>query len=172
MAKKPARRSRVPPQKAPRKKPAPAEAPAPPPEVGPFDAHFFESQFKNLLRPRGLPASKLAPQPYLVTLVLGDGMVALDIARIEELSEQWALIVVDETNGLPGASGQSRFVFVPYAAIARVEVSGSENRTTAIGFHRQPAERKKRGVRKQTVRKKVTRKKKVARKAPKTTRRA
>ena len=138
--------------KPPGKTESTAENPAPPPDVGPFDADFFESQFPNLLRPADEAAKPIPPQPYVVTLVLGDGMLQLEIAQIDELSDQWGLFSVYEGHGQRDGSSPSRFVFVPYAAIARIEVSGSESRTAPIGFHRKPAE--KRTKRKQSARKK------------------
>ncbi|MFH0943765.1 MAG: hypothetical protein V2A76_01090 [Planctomycetota bacterium] len=133
---------------------APGEAPPLPPEVGPFDADFFRSQFPNLLPPaEGKPVPP-RPHPYSVTLVLGDGMAQLDLYQIEELSEQWALVSVQEGNGFADVGGPARYVFVPYAAIARVEVSGSESRLAPIGFHRMPAEKKVAGKKSSGPRKK------------------
>ena len=137
--KAPGRKRKVVAEKAPVEEvPKASEEAPPPPEMGPFDAQFFHSQFPNLLPPaEGKPVPP-RPHPYSVTIVLGDGMVQLDLYQIEELSEQWALVSIQEGNGFGESSGPARYVFIPYAAIARVEVSGSESRLAPIGFHRIP----------------------------------
>ncbi|MFG0318084.1 MAG: hypothetical protein ACF8XB_12480 [Planctomycetota bacterium JB042] len=130
-----------------------------PPSDIPFDAAYFERQFPNLLPGASKEAEGSAtPRPFVVTVVLGDGMTQLDVQHIEQLDEQWMLIaVLDHDAYRIRPSGSSRrFVFVPYAAIARVEVTGIEGRVDPSGVHRHvPAE---------SVSRKAGRKKKAAKK--------
>ncbi len=177
-AREPARRKKTP--KPAGKSPAPAadaekEAENPgearPPSDIPFDATYFERQFPNLLS--GAPKEgkdSSAPRPFVVTVVLGDGMTQLDVQHIEQLDEQWMLIAVLDQDAyrIRPAGSSRRFVFVPYAAIARVEVTGTEGRLHPIGFHRhvsaesvaRKAGRKKKVAKKKVAKKKAARRKK------------
>jgi len=110
----------------------PKEGP-PPAAFIPFDARFFQRQFPHLLPRKHKKSATHAPD-YVVNVILGDGSVALDISHIEELGDEWALFGVYDTNGFHPHEGPVRYVFVPYASIARVEVTGAESRIRAIGF--------------------------------------
>lgn len=115
------------------KKAKPAEQPpAQQPDYAPFDASFFRDQFPTLLPPRrgAMPNER----PFVVAVVLGDGVVQLDVSHIEHLDQHWALFAVYELEDERGSSAPRRYVFAPYASIARVEVTGVEQRIRNIGF--------------------------------------
>jgi len=143
--------------------------PDPPPPDLPFDARFFEVQFPNLLPPpltKGKsdpeppPEPIDEPRPYVVTVALGDG-TQFDVHAIDQLDEHWMLVAVLESSRLTvGEEAARRFVFVPYASIARVEVTGTESRLRPIGFHLRGVEAKKKaGKKKATTKKKAAKKK-------------
>lgn len=173
-SRKPPPRKRVPREK---KGPGPAEGsaasspngtapdgppePPPPPSDLPFDAKYFEEQFPNLLNREGEATPKETPKPFLVTIVLGDGMTQLDVQAIERLDQHWMLVAALDEDGRPGSLDPARrYVFVPYAAIARVEVTGTESRLRPIGFHYRAAVKAKKIAlgKKKTTKKNTTKK--------------
>ncbi len=107
---------------------------APPPEPLPFDREFFRHQFSHLVAHE--PGKARPPSSYVVTVTLGDGMTQLDVCHIEQLEEQWVVFAVYDGANYRDHSGATRYVFVPYGTIARIEVTGIERRIGAIGFHR------------------------------------
>jgi hypothetical protein len=114
----------------------------------PFDARFFRTQFPHLL-PKNRRKQRGSHASYVVNVVLGDGSNALDISHVEELGDDWALFAVFDTVGFTQHDAATRFVFVPYSSIARVEVNCAEERFRAIGFHgpkRRPGRKRRNGT--------------------------
>ncbi len=111
---------------------------APPPpqhEQLPFDAAFFRTHFPALIlkpRKRPRPATR-AGRDFAVNVILGDGAVSLDVSHVEGITEQWALFAVFDDAGV-NDSGETRYVFVPFGTIARVEVTALERHAGSIGF--------------------------------------
>lgn len=101
-----------------------------------FSAAFFEEQFPGLIRTEdGLPSQR--ERDYAVTVYLGDGLVHFDIGHIEQLRHQFMLVAsYDHQQEEPGPA---RYVFVPYAMIARIEVNALESRLRPIGFAARPS---------------------------------